>query len=42
MSERHALVMLEGLASLHELQSVYDSEDFENLLEMALVKRFNR
>ncbi|MGG6429355.1 MULTISPECIES: hypothetical protein [Acetobacter] len=42
MSERHALVMMEGLASLHELQSVYDSEDFENLLEMALVKRFNR
>lgn len=42
VSERHALVMMEGLASLHELQSGYDSEDFENLLEMALVKRFNR
>jgi hypothetical protein len=32
---------MEGLASLHELQTVYDSEDFEDLLEMAVVKRFN-
>lgn len=32
---------MEGLASLHELQTVYDSEAFMDLLEMAAVKRFN-
>lgn len=32
---------MEGLATLHELQTIYDSEDFEDLLEAAIVKRFN-
>lgn len=41
VNERHALVIQQGLASLHELQTVYDSEDFEDLLEMAVVNRFN-
>ncbi|MCX2567310.1 hypothetical protein OQ496_12695 [Acetobacter suratthaniensis] len=42
VSERLALVVSEGLASLHDLQTLYDSEDFEMLLEMALIRRWNR
>lgn len=39
---RHALVIMEGVASLHDLQTIYDSEGFEDLFEIAAVKKVNR
>ncbi len=33
---------MEGIATLHDLQTAYDSEDAMDLLELAIVKRFNR
>lgn len=33
---------MEGLATLHDLQTVYDSEAALDLVELAIVKRFNR
>jgi len=36
-----AHIISRGLASLHELQTIYGSEDFYNLLEIAAVDAHN-
>ena len=36
-----ALVMSEGLASLHELQTVYSYRDLMLMSEVAMVNRYN-
>ncbi|WP_367159919.1 hypothetical protein ABUE34_12800 [Kozakia baliensis] len=41
MSRPLAAVIGSGLATLHELQTIYDSEDMMDLLEVAQVKAFN-
>lgn len=36
------MVITAGLATLHELDTVYGLEDLENLLEIALVNAYNK
>jgi len=42
VSRPFAYVVGSGLATLHDLQTIYDSEDMLLLLEMAQVWDFNR
>lgn len=37
-----AHLISKGLCTLHELQTVYGTEDFYNLLEIAAVESYNR
>lgn len=41
MSQRLAIVLSSGLATLRELQTVYGYEDMLNLCEIAIVNGYN-
>lgn len=42
MPRRVAVIISRGLATLHELQTVYGSEDLYDLLEIIAVDDYNR